>query len=81
MKTKFCSTIAPLIGRFVILKRSLGLNYIEQANILLSLDRFLTDTSNDFRDLTAEAFLEWCKSFMPQVQLLAWLTSNCTIIV
>jgi len=63
MKTKFCSTIAPLIGRFVILKRSLGLNYIEQANILLSLDRFLTDTSNDFRDLTAEAFLEWCKSF------------------
>jgi integrase/recombinase XerD len=61
MKTEFCSTVAPEIRRFIILKRSLGLNYFEQANILLSLDRFLTD--NGFRELTAKAFLEWCTSF------------------
>jgi integrase/recombinase XerD len=61
MKTELCSTLGPAIRRFVILKRSLGLNYFEQANILLSLDRFLT--KNGFGDLTAEAFLGWCKSF------------------
>jgi integrase/recombinase XerD len=63
MITGFSSSIGPLIRRFVILKRSLGLNYFEQGNILLSLDRFLSDRSTDFHDLTAEAFLEWCKSF------------------
>lgn len=61
MKREFCSILAPTIRRFVMLKRSLGLNYFEQANILLSLDRFLT--KNGFRELSAEAFLEWCKAF------------------
>lgn len=61
MNAKYCSAIGPVLDRFVTLKRSLGLNYIEQANILSTLDRFLTDSS--FHDLTAEAFLEWCQSF------------------
>ncbi|MGH9838177.1 MAG: tyrosine-type recombinase/integrase [Blastocatellia bacterium] len=63
MKPKFSSTIGPVIHRFVILKQSLGLNYTEQTKILLSLDRFLTDTSNIYHDLTAEAYLAWCQSF------------------
>ncbi|HEX9422104.1 MAG TPA: tyrosine-type recombinase/integrase [Pyrinomonadaceae bacterium] len=63
MKTKHRSTIGPVIRRYVTLKRSLGFNFIKQANILLSLDQFLTDRRNSFRDLTAEAFFEWCKGF------------------
>ena len=63
MSTKYRSTIGPLIHRFVALKQSLGLNYFEQAKILLALDRFLDDRRDSFRDLTAEAFHEWCKSF------------------
>ena len=63
MMIEFSSSIGPVIQRFVFLKRSLGLKYFEQANILLSLDRFLTDPSTGFHDLTAEAFVEWCKSF------------------
>lgn len=61
MKTNSSSTLGPVIDRFITLKQSLGLNYTEQARILSSLDRFLADTSNGFNDLTAEAFLEWCK--------------------
>jgi integrase len=62
MNVKYCSAIGPLIDRFVTLKRSLGLNYVEQANILLALDRFLTDSCSS-HDLTAEAFRDWCQSF------------------
>jgi len=63
MKTKFNSTLGPVIDRFVTLKRSMGLNYTEQAKILLLLDRFLTDPGNGFHDLTPEAYLKWCQSF------------------
>jgi integrase/recombinase XerD len=63
MSTKYRSTMGPVIRRFVALKRSLGLIYLDQAPILLSLDRFLDDRRDTFRDLTAEAFHEWCKSF------------------
>jgi integrase/recombinase XerD len=63
MNTKYRSSIGPVIGRFVALKQSLGLNYLEQAKILLLLDRFLSDKGSGFPDLTAEAFLDWGKSF------------------
>lgn len=63
MSTKYRSSIGPVIRRFVALKQSLGLSYFEQAKILLSLDRFLADRRESFRDLSAEAFHEWCKSF------------------
>jgi len=63
MTTKYRSTMAPVIRRFVALKQALGLNYFEQGKILLSLDRFLSDKGDGFHDLTAEAFLDWCKSF------------------
>jgi integrase/recombinase XerD len=63
MNTEYRSTIGPVIRRFVAFKQSLGLNYREQAKILLSLDRFLDDRRDNFHDLTADAFLDWCKSF------------------
>jgi hypothetical protein len=53
MKTKYRSAIGPVIERFVTVRRSMGLIYREQANILLSLDRFLIDSN--FHDLTPAA--------------------------
>src|SRR5262249_14305961 len=62
MKTNFSSTIGPVIHRYVTLKRSLGRRYNKEIGILSSLDRFLSTTSNSPNDLTAETFLQWCKS-------------------
>jgi integrase/recombinase XerD len=61
MKTEYGSTIGPVIRRYVTLKRSLGFNFHKQSSILLSLDQFLTNRKKGFRDLTGDAFLEWCK--------------------
>jgi integrase len=53
------SALYPLITRYLELKVALGRNYITERWILLSLDRFLTESQAE--DLTIELFTRWCQ--------------------
>jgi integrase/recombinase XerD len=56
----FASPLAPSFRRYVDLKRALGLHFSSQSWVLHSLDRFLSDPSNHWPDLTHKAFQQWC---------------------
>jgi integrase/recombinase XerD len=59
MKTKyhFCSSIGPIITRYMKLKLALGRQYEREYRIFTHLDKFLN--INRF-DLTSESFTIWC---------------------
>ena len=56
----FLSVLAPVLARYVNLKRSLGRRFATATRTLQSLDRFLHNASHTYSDLTAEAFRAWC---------------------
>jgi site-specific recombinase XerD len=56
----FSSVLAPVLARYVNLKRSLGRRFATATWTLQSLDRFLHNASETYSDLTAEALRAWC---------------------
>jgi integrase/recombinase XerD len=56
----FSSRLAPVLARYVGLKRALGLRFHEPTRTLESLDRFLQ--AKKHRDLNAAAFQDWCQT-------------------
>ena len=58
----FSSSLAPACGRYMDLKRALGRDYSIERRVLHSLDRFLSDPSNNFPDLTLSVFQQWCRT-------------------
>src|ERR1700719_535577 len=56
----FSSVLAPVLSRYVDLKRSLGRRFATATRTLQSLDRFLHNASDRYTDLTGEAFRAWC---------------------
>ncbi|MCI0416671.1 tyrosine-type recombinase/integrase [bacterium] len=65
----FQSNLAPIIVRYLALKRALGRDYDHESYVLRYLDSFLTRESQ--RKLTSEVFALWCKSLnhlMPGVR-------------
>ncbi len=59
----FSSRLAPLLARYVDLKRALGRRFDFPARTLQSLDRFLCDQSAKYPDLNAAAFQAWCHTY------------------
>jgi integrase/recombinase XerD len=57
---EFSSVLAPVLARYVNLKRSLGRRFATATRTLQSLDRFLHNAPDKYSDLTAEAFRAWC---------------------
>jgi integrase/recombinase XerD len=55
----FASPLAPVFRRYIDLKRALGRYFSSQSWVLHSLDRFLSDPSNHWSDLTPKAFQQW----------------------
>ena len=58
----FSSALAPLLERYVNLKRSLGRRFATATWTLRSLDRFLRDHAGTHKDLTWAAFHGWCQT-------------------
>ena len=58
----FSSSLAPVCSRYIDLKRALGRDYSIERRVLHSLDRFLSDSSNNFPDLTLRVFQQWCRT-------------------
>ena len=58
----FSSALAPLLERYVNLKRSLGRRFATATWTLQSLDRFLRDHAGTHKDLTRAAFHGWCQT-------------------
>ncbi|MGB7602528.1 MAG: hypothetical protein WBM24_19655, partial [Candidatus Sulfotelmatobacter sp.] len=58
----FSSTLAPIFDRYVTLKRSLGRRFATATWTLQSLDRFLHEQADTYKDLTAAAFQSWCRT-------------------
>ena len=58
----FSSALAPLLERYVNLKRSLGRRFATATWTLQSLDRFLRDHAGIHKDLTRAAFHGWCQT-------------------
>jgi len=56
----FLSRLAPVLSRYVDLKRALGRRFDLPARTLQSLDRFLRERSAQYPDLNAAAFEGWC---------------------
>jgi len=56
----FSSLLAPLLARYVDLKRALGLRFRNATRTLESLDRFLRDQAAQYPELNAAAFQAWC---------------------
>jgi len=56
----FSSVLAPILDRYVNLKRALGRRFATATWTLQSLDRFLHDASDTYPDLSAAAFRAWC---------------------
>ena len=56
----YSSRLAPVLTRYVDLKRALGRRFDLPARTLQSLDRFLCDQSAKYSDLNAAAFQAWC---------------------
>jgi len=57
---EFTSAIGPIITRYVTLKRTLGLSFHVQRQLLSQLDRYLAALGAS--DLTAVSFSEWSRS-------------------
>jgi len=57
----FSSTLAPILNRYVTLKRSLGRRFATATWTLQSLDRFLHEQASTYKDLTPAAFESWCR--------------------
>jgi integrase/recombinase XerD len=62
MKTIFSSALAPVIEQYLTIKQALGRRYDFERRIFISLDQFLTDTTDERHELTAETFLQWCQT-------------------
>ena len=58
----FSSLLAPVLARYVDLKRALGLRFRNATRTLESLDRFLRDQAAQYPDLNAAAFQAWCRT-------------------
>jgi integrase/recombinase XerD len=58
----FSSALAPILDRYVNLKRSLGRRFATATWTLQSLDRFLHEQAGMYKDLTPEAFQSWCRT-------------------
>jgi integrase/recombinase XerD len=56
----FSSRLAPVLNRYVDLKRSLGRRFDLPSRTLQSLDHFLSEQSMEYPDLNAAAFEAWC---------------------
>jgi integrase/recombinase XerD len=56
----FISSLAPVFQRYLDLKRTLGREYSKGSWVLHSLDRFLSDPTYNWPDLTFDAFQQWC---------------------
>jgi integrase/recombinase XerD len=56
----FSSCLAPVLARYVELKRALGRRFDLPARTLQCLDRFLCDQNAEYPDLNAAAFQAWC---------------------
>ncbi len=57
----FSSPLAPVLKRYVDLKRALGQRFDPQTRTLESLDRFLQDVTK-YPVLNAAAFQAWCQT-------------------
>jgi integrase/recombinase XerD len=62
MKTIFSSALAPVIERYMAIKQAMGRRYKLERQIFLSLDRFLSEKTGGGHELTAETFLQWCRT-------------------
>jgi integrase/recombinase XerD len=58
----FFSALAPILDRYVTLKRSLGRRFATATWTLQSLDRFLHEQAGMYKDLTPAAFQSWCRT-------------------
>ena len=58
----FSSRLAPVLKRYVDLKRALGRRFDEPTYILQLVDRFLQDQAAKYPDLNAAAFQAWCQT-------------------
>jgi integrase len=58
----FSSALAPILDRYVTLKRSLGRRFATATWTLQSLDRFLHEHAVMYKDLTPAAFQGWCQT-------------------
>jgi integrase/recombinase XerD len=58
----FSSALAPILDRYVNLKRSLGRRFATATWTLQSLDRFLYDQAGRHTDLTSAVFQSWCRA-------------------
>lgn len=56
----FSSRLAPILARYVDLKRALGRRFDPPARTLQSLDRFFCDQSAIYPDLNPASFQAWC---------------------
>lgn len=59
----FLSRLAPVLSRYVDLKRALGRRFDIPTRTLQSLDRFLQEHSAQYPDLNAAAFEGWCHTY------------------
>ena len=58
----FSSPLAPVMARYVDLKRALGLRFRNPTRTLESLDRFLHGHITNYPDLNAAVFQAWCQA-------------------
>lgn len=58
----FSSRLAPVLKRYVDLKRALGRRFDDPTRTLQLLDRFLQDHAAKYPDLNAAAFQAWCQT-------------------
>jgi integrase/recombinase XerD len=58
----FSSRLAPVLKRYVDLKRALGRRFDEATRTLQLLDRFLQDQAAKYPGLNAAAFQAWCQT-------------------
>jgi integrase/recombinase XerD len=61
-KPLFSSTLAPILDRYVDMKRSLGRGFVSAIHTLQSLDRFLREQPNGNTDLNPAVFQGWCRA-------------------
>lgn len=60
MKDDLMSPLAGVIRRYLALKQALGRRFTTERHILTSLDHFLAEKADHYRDLTGDAFFAWC---------------------
>ena len=60
----FSSRLAPVLARYVDLKRALGLRFCQATRTLESLDRFLREQASKHSDLNAAAFQAWSQNLL-----------------